>query len=341
MRVLAHVPFAWPTQRGGSEVAMHRLLAWLAAQGHEVRCIVTRHRGVPTDGVTYQRRDAAGIREWWAWADVALSQHTGSEAASDLGQETGTPVAHLAHNWHVLDAYRDGLHPDDLMVWNTQAMADALGPRWAGPSTVCRPVVHPDRFARSAGTHITQVNLSPLKGGDLFWKVSRSMLGTRFLGVVGGWGPQVDARGHSHRPQAARGPLAAAASPNVEVIGTTTDIATDVLARTRVLMMPTGQVSDSQPGESYGLIAAEACCAGIPVIATRTVGTEEALGAAGIWCDPASPDQWRTELHRLNDPDEWQAASDACIAQAALLDPTAELVALEATLTGHAALVSA
>ena len=312
---------------------MHRALAWLAGQGHEVRCLVGRHRGTPTDGVLYARRDSRGVRDWWRWADVALSQHTGSEPAALLGVETGTPVAHLAHNWHVLDAYEQALPASNLLVWNSEAMADALAPRWPGPSIVARPAVFPDDFPPSTGDLVTQVNLSPLKGGELFWRIAATLPDIRFLAVVGGWGRQLDADGNTHPAPSAATPLTKAAPPNVAVQASTTSIAETVLTRTRILMMPTGAVSESQAGESYGLIAAEAVCAGIPVLATRSPGTAEALGDAAVWCDPADPDQWVAELRRLSDPDEWQAAHERALARRAQLDPTPDLRRLEAALS--------
>ena len=332
MRILGYVPFAWPQQRGGSEVTMHRILRWLAAEGHEVRCIVTQHRGLPSDGVLYARRDSRGIRDWWRWADVVVTQHTGSTMAVDISEEVGTPVAHVAHNWHHLDAHPE-MRPDaDLMVWNSHALATALADQWPGRSVVVRPPVFPDEYDVPSGSLVAQVNLSALKGGRLFWQVAKQLRAVDFLAVTGGWGPQVTADGTEVKHAIASKLMAAAAPRNVTVVPTTTDMAGDVYARTRVLMMPTGRVSEAQAGESYGLVAAEAACCGIPVLATRSPGTEEALGDAGIWCDPENPAEWVEQIERLTDDAEWAAAHERSLAWAKQLDPTGDLRALERAL---------
>lgn len=334
LRILGYVKHSWPQQVGGSEVSLHRALAWFASRGHETRCIVTHQRGTTLDGVEYAKRGIAGIREWWEWADVAITHLGASAPAIRWSDETGgIPVAHWAHNWHWYDGHADVLRPDrDLIVWNSQAMAGVFAGRWAGPSIVVRPPVFAaDWAAVQPGDRITQVNIGTAKGGALFWALARARPEQEFLAVVGGWGTQIAADGRTYDIHRAVYAMRRAAPSNVKVISPTRRFA-DVLAETRVLVIPTGQIADLQLGESYGLVAAEAACAGIPTIATRSPGTEEALGDAGIWADPEDPDDWLRQLDLLADPGRYRAASEASRARSALLDPTDDLEQFEQTL---------
>jgi hypothetical protein len=63
--------------------------------------------------------------------------------------------------------------------------------------------------------------------------------------------------------------------------------------------------------ESWGRVAIEAACSGIPTIAHPTDGLLEALGPAGIFVDRRKTRQWQAELERLDDPDQYAKASVA------------------------------
>ena len=334
LRILGHVKHAWPQQIGGSEVSLHRALAWFAARGHETRCVVTHQRPVPLDGVEYAKRSIAGIRDWWSWADVAVTHLGGSSNAIRWSDEAGgTPVVHWAHNWHWFDGHTDVLRPArDVIAWNSRSLAAEFSPSWPGRSIVVHPPVFAADWANvQAGGRITQVNLGTVKGGALFWELARSRPEREFLAVAGGWGTQIAADGRSYDVRRAFDALRRSAPPNVKVIRPTRKFG-DVLAETRVLILPTGQVADLQLGESYGLVAAEAACAGIPTIATRSPGTKEALGDAGIWADPEDPSDWLHQLDLLEDMGRYRAASEAARARSAMLDPTDDLELFERTL---------
>lgn len=333
LRVLGYVAYAWPRQKGGSETALHRTLAWLATQGHEVRCLVTQHSGSLLDGVQYAKRDIHGKHEWWQWADVVVTQQAATENAVRFGVEFDKPVAHYVHNWHFMAAHPE-IRAADLLIWNSDALAAAQSHLHAGPSIVLHPPVDPQQWrAAGDGELVTQINLSRLKGGPLFWNVAALCPDIEFLAVIGGWGEQVDANGNEWPPFQAFGPTRAAAPPNVTVAAATSNMAVDVYRRTRLLMIPTGRISTSQNGESYGLVAAEATCAGIPVLAVDSPGIAEALGSNAVWCHPEDPVDWAAQIRRLADPDEWEAAHQAALTQAARLDPTIELQVFEQALS--------
>lgn len=334
LRVLGVVQFAWPAQRGGSEVAVHRLLAWLAKAGHEVRCIVQRGAAVPVDGVDYASSGSIDVAEWWEWADVAVGQLSSARSIANLRELYGDlPAMHWAHNWESFGKHRKELDARiDGVAWNSVALFEAQGDDWAGPSVVLPPPVFPEDHAPCHGSKVTQVNLSRLKGGGMFWDLAERFSHLEFLGVAGGWGAQVNAAGRDVAPKNSVDGLRRGKPKNVEIVGTTIDMVEDVFADTRVLLMPTGWVNESQVGESWGMVAAEATCCGIPVLATDSPGTRELLGEAGVLLPADDVEAWSEALMNLEDPEVWEAASEAAFERAGLLDPTESLQDAEALL---------
>lgn len=328
LRVLAVVPFAWPTQRSGSEVAIHRLLAWLAKAGHEVRCNVQRQDAAPLDGVDYKTGDAS---EAYEWADVVIAHQTGTRAVARLREEHGAkPTIQWAHNvgWFYDNA--ELLDPKvDIVAWNSHALAEQTAGEWTGRSIVLHPPMFSEDFAPCYGTAITQVNLSRQKGGGTFWTLSKMFSELEFIGVVGGWGPQVNYKGRDYPLHQAVSALRSTAPANVSVVHPTTDMLNDVYARTRVLIVPTGIISDRRVGEAWGLVAAEAMACGIPVVASWSAGMEELLGGAGILVEHDDLTGWVEAIELLADEDVWKAYSELSFARATELNPVPELEALE------------
>lgn len=336
LRVLAFLHHAWPVQRGGSEVAVHGILKWLAARGHRAEAIVVYQRGFSTDGVHYAGRFPMEKDELWEWADVAFTQQAATDQASLYARDHGTPLAFYVHNLVNLEDKREFLDPArDLVVFNTRAVADSQGDLWSGRSTVVRPPIFPDEWVGNPGELVTQVNLSKLKGGSLFWELTRRRPETKFLAVIGGWGAQIAADGTEWWPSkgGANEEVIKRAPENVTVIAPTVDMLGQVYARTRVLLIPTGRVNANQVGESYGLVAGEALGSGIPVLATNSPGMAELLGQAGALLDPDNVDAWASALGALDDPTDYAVASARARARAIELDPTPELCQLERALT--------
>lgn len=290
LRVLADVGWYLPAQRGGSELALHGLLKWLAGRGHDVRVSVRRQSGVGrhVDGVWREHPGNAKRHDWWDWADVAVTQHTITEQACWFARRHDRPLVFYSHR----SAQAAGFDLPDgtLVLWNSSAERGV----WAGPQLVLYPPVWPDdyRVAALGDGRITQVNLSTLKGGELFWRLVDACPDRRFLGVVGAWtGPgdaQITRRGR--------------VPSNVEVVGTTTDMRT-VYGRCR-LMLAASAI------ETFGRVPVEAAASGIPTVAHPTPGLREALGDAAVWCDRDDPAAWVEALGRFDDPQVWSEMSE-------------------------------
>ncbi|MFF3928277.1 glycosyltransferase family 4 protein [Streptomyces hirsutus] len=318
-----------PAHNAGAEWAAHSLLRELAARGHTVDVLLSQPVDPDVvyvlDGVTvHPHRGKADPGRWLRGEDraqVIVTHLENTPRASVLGEVHRIPVVHLLHNsfeksksWLVKGS-------PTLVVYNTAWMkADAEAwwriQRGERPMpwgiTVHPPVAMAD-YQATPGDRITLINLTQEKGAQVFYDLAERMPRRKFLGVVGGYGQQI-----------IRDDL-----PNVEIIPHTPGdrMAKDVYARTKILLAPSSY-------ESYGRVAVEAMCSGIPVIAHPTPGLLESLGDAGAFCDRDDLDAWEATIKRLSVPAVYRAASKAASARAAGLDPQAELDAWVTAMEG-------
>lgn len=183
----------------------------------------------------------------------------------------------------------------DLRVFNTRWIADGMDDG-EHPCMVVHPPLVPElHYVPSVGDAVTLVNLQDNKGVGVFAELIRTMPDTPFLGVFGTHGVQEVHTGK-----------------NVSYLDTQLDMRA-VWRRTGVLLAPSAY-------ESYGMVAAEACVSGIPVVAHPTPGLVECLGAAGIFVDRADVDAYRQAVKWLtNDRDAYMSASLGAFARAAFL----------------------
>jgi len=287
VRVLASVIDYPPRARIGSFIALHGFLAALAEAGHHVTVLTAqRVRNYELDGVHVEHIDGMyyqRIRK----CDVGISHLGDDKSLHKVCLTEGKPSVRLIHGTHdarMHDLLKHG--EPTLVVYNSHSMAAEVG--YTGHSIVCHPRLIPEdyRVERQFGVegNITLVNLCEPKGGKVFSDVARWLPERKFLGVKGGYGKQVDI----HRS-------------NVTVIPATAKMRDDVYAHTDILVMPSEH-------ETWGMVAAEAMCSGIPVIAHPTPGLVECLGEAGIFCDRDDTQQWLAAIEALG---EWEVKLEA------------------------------
>lgn len=272
MKVTAYLYETPPHRYLGADLMMGRLLGALADRGHEV-VIMTHvdHGFYVWNGIPVVPRHRTLPHP----VDVFVSiPELGRMAASFMPRAPYVAVCHNTGRNTMTGLER--LRPQ-LVVANSHQMARELA-RFA-PLVVHPPIdedrIRPDIEDR---TCITLVNLSPDKGVGVFYDMARRMPEKPFLGVVGGHGRQIRVR-----------------LPNVTTMAQTGSMGL-VYARTKVLLFPS-------VSESYGMVAAEATTLGIPVLATRLPGIEEALGNAGWWIDPRTSDDTEQILRSLMEDD--------------------------------------
>ena len=287
MKVLGVTPLYPPMSRVGAWLSTHECLRRLAERGHEVHVrTVFAPLGYTLDGVQVQGRfdgDVAGY-------DAVVSHH-GDEVSQVRGMCAAAGVPHVT----MVHGAPDSVDVDGLVVWNSESS------RQGRDGIVVRPHVNPDDYRCEPGDRVTLINLSVDKGGELFRLLTRAMPDMQFLGVKGGYGRQLRAKG-----------------PNVETIESTGDMARDVYSRTQILLMPSRM-------ETWGRTAVEAMCSGIPVIAHPTPGLCESLGSAGIFVDRSDLGGWIDAIRSLSDPAAWAEASQRSRARADELDTSIDL----------------
>lgn len=318
MHILGMVHQYVPDRSAGAETHVHAMLRALAARGHTVDVTLSAQRGDPytLDGVhVWPQVDLRDdVFRWVPGVDLIVAHLANTVRANVLGHYNDIPVAILHHN--TFEPTRDSLMlPDartDLLVLNSRWMDENLidwSIAWdyeLPPRVITRPTVDRSAYETTPGDRVTLVNMrrrSPAepdgltKGGEIFRALAQALPELPFLGVTGAYGVQQEVDDLA----------------NVEVIPHTPhdQMRELVYGRTKVLVVPSSY-------ESWGRVAAEAICSGIPVVASPTPGLQECLGSAGIFVDPNDVDGWVDAVSTLmTKPRAWAAASKASLARAA------------------------
>ena len=297
MRVLAITPLYPPGSRVGAWLATHLFLRDLVQRGHEVTAFSFREHGRirELDGVRVEtgRRGISYGNRLARMADVVVSHVGDGGRGAKAAGWAEVPNVQLVHG------RLSSTGRASLVVFNAEWLQRTATLKC--PSIVCHPPTDPADYRTDRGQHVTIVNCSRDKGIRTAWEAAQRLPGHRFLGVQGGYAEQTTPR-----------------LSNFDVIPTARDMRGQVYARTRILLMPSIY-------EAWGMVGVEAMCSGIPVIAHPAPGLLESLGSAGIFVDRNDYDGWAAEIRRLDDPDEYAAASARASARAAELDPQVSL----------------
>jgi glycosyltransferase involved in cell wall biosynthesis len=323
MKVLGLVHQYIPERSAGAETHIHSMLRALADRGHEVNVVLSRQDGPAyvLDGVNvWPLVDIkADPFQWIPGADLIISHLENTTRAVVLGHYNQVPVCIVHHN--DFEQTRTQLElpssRTDLIVVNSQWMDESLS-RWAAdrliqlpPRAIVRPGVAVAEYNtdRAVLGYVTLVNLRRrdatssdnglTKGGETFRAIAEAMPKTQFLGITGIYGTQQELDD----------------LPNVRVLPHVPhdEMAVTVYAATRILLVPSSY-------ESWGRVAAEALCSGIPVIATPTPGLIECLGDAGIFVKPDDIGGWVDAIRALSNAKNYSAAFKRARARARELE---------------------
>lgn len=305
--VHAHVDRYPPFVNAGAEWMLHAMLRHLVeVEGMEVHVSTGVKEPADVDGVwVWPAEEAKSLA---SGADVLVGHLLWTREVITLAHRNRLPLLYIAHNDFQVRYWRLGPGDISAIVQNAEWVAARHAeqfPYWHGPEITVRPPCRMADYHRKRDADaewITLVNPNPDKGADVFHEVARRMPDRRFLAVGGAYGHQ------QHPPRDVR---------NVAYQSPTGNIADDVYARTRLLMVPSRY-------ESWGRVAVEAMCSGIPVLAQPTPGLVESCGSAGIWCDRDDPQSWVDAITALDDPKAYAAASSAALERAILLDAAAD-----------------
>lgn len=316
----------------GSETTVHAALRAMVKRGHQVTVFCDKSERAPyeVDGISVITwpRNAGGhffsseYRNQWEWthavakdADVLLTHLDCTSPAMSLMLDVQKPLVHFVHNHNQLNYHNVNPFKCQLAIFNSYWIAQRQQYKdqpWPGPAIIMHPVVEPEHYKCERGTKITLCNPTSGKGADTLYKLAELMPDYEFLTVAGIYGEQIS-------------PPNINPKPNVEHMETSPDMR-DVLRKTKVILMPSNY-------ESYGRVAVEAACAGIPSIVHPTEGLLESLGEAGIFLDRNDIPAWKAQIERLySDEVYYRSRSDAALKLAASFDPESEFDRLEEAL---------
>lgn len=283
VRVLAVVHGWMPVLAAGSERMLQHMLAALPKDEFDVKILSFGysdevkyfHEGIPVKiGFTPDEPP-----------DIIITHHgPGARVTMDLAEEYGSRVVAVFHNERYDIPDLVGLNAD-LNVFNTHWVSDAI----QLPGMVVHPPLEYERHhVDKTGNAVTLVNLQENKGVRTFERVA-GLMNHSFIGVLGTHGKQETGYLESLY--------------NVRVLPVTQDMR-EIWQRSKVVLMPSEY-------ESYGMVAAEACASGIPVIAHPTPGLLECLGDAGLFIDRDDTDGYVRALNLLlTDPEHYRERSE-------------------------------
>jgi glycosyltransferase involved in cell wall biosynthesis len=297
IKILAYVHGYFPNHNAGAEAMLHQILCELRDRGHEVKVLTRDPEGTEYEGIPIFEAGLNKDHLLADWADVIFTHLDFTRIAVKLGNRHRKPVVHLVHNDRQLSYHK-------ILDKTTAAFAIANSDWIRGtikrtiPSLVVYPPTKTKRYqVEASGDAITLINMNEAKGGKVFWQLARVFPEKQFIGVRGAYGEQVEYDKEL---------------PNVTILKNTSDI-TDVYKKTRIVIMPSSY-------ESWGRVAIEAGCSGIPVIASPTPGLEESLGIAGVFAKHDDLADWIEAIRSLDDPKLYEKHSKLMKKRAKELD---------------------
>lgn len=292
-QVLVVVHGWMPYLAAGSERMMQHLIDALPRDEFDIE-ILSFGYGIedPADEHPYFYDDlpvTIGYTPVWE-PDVIITHHgPGARVTGQLTQEfPDARIIAVYHNERYDIPDIQGLRAD-LEIFNTDWVRETL----SGNGLVVHPPLEPERHAVSAtGDKVTMVNLQENKGVRIFADLARRMPEVEFLAVEGTHGDQ---ELYLFRDL-----------PNVTHQSVTQDMR-EVWRQTRLVLMMSEY-------ESYGMVAAEACVNGIPVIANPTEGLVECLGWGGLFIPREDINAYERTIRLLmTDPETYRVHHETAL----------------------------
>jgi glycosyltransferase involved in cell wall biosynthesis len=260
MKILTHIHAYPPFHNAGAEWMQHGILKWLVEQGHECHVLVPDAEDYEFEGVkVFHDSFEACSREWY-WCDVAFTHLNRAGKAWNWSELAQKPIIFTLHNSFTNRLVE--VKTNFNLVFNTDWIEkDSREKGYKHNGFVLHPPVWFSDYATETNKkYITLVNCWERKGGRTLIELARLMPDREFLGVMGGYGEQEKE-----------------VLPNLTYMANTPNMK-EIYSQSRIVLMPSIY-------ESYGRVAVEAMCSGIPVICTGTPGLREALGDCGTFVD--------------------------------------------------------
>jgi len=292
---VAYVHGYFPNHNAGAEAMLHQILKDLVDKGHEVKVLTKSPGASEYEGIPIYQMGNSGEREVLLWADMIFTHLDRTKAAVSIAKALHKPLIHLVHNDKQLP-YNEITHRTaQLAIANSKWIKNTI--RKSINSIIVYPPTIPDRYEVSTIREaIVLINMNEAKGGKIFWQLARIFPDRKFIGVKGAYGDQI-----SYDKDLS----------NVTVLENTPNIQ-DVYKKARLVIMPSSY-------ESWGRVAIEASCSGIPVIASPTPGLKESLDYSGHFADHDDVAGWVEQILMLDDLKRYQEYSKLAKQRAAEL----------------------
>jgi glycosyltransferase involved in cell wall biosynthesis len=310
MRILASIHLYPPKHNCGAEYMMHQTLKYLQSKGHEVRVLLWQSRRYKIDSVyDFEGVDVFPpsdyiVERLFEWCDLIFTHLDYTQTSINYGAKYNKKVFHFIHNWSRYASI--DFAKNQYVIYNSEVAKEKL--QYNHESIVLHPPVDYRFYDTEANTieneFVTLINLDYNKGGQILAEIAKRMPKHKFLAVKGSY--SADERGqYLNQPS------------NVKIVENTSNIR-EIYKQSRIVLMPS-------KFESWGRVATEAMCSGIPVISSGTEGLRENCGEAGIYVDIERIDKWVKEIIKLDKPENYKKASDLARKRSRELDPIKEL----------------
>ncbi len=285
MNILFYVEHYPPMMNAGGELTAHQVARDLLRRGHDVVVFCKNPTVEELEGVRLLPIQQAAKSA--AQADIIVTQFETTRDAIALARNYKKPLVHLIHNDAAVKRYNLVRNNAALVVSNSKWVRNTI-PK-SVDSIILYPPTHKEDYQVKANNRefITLVNLIELKGASIFWQLARILPDKKFLAVEGGYGTQV---------------IPENIPSNVTIVKNTGDMS-EVYSKTKIVLMPSSY-------ESWGRVAIEAACSGIPTIASPTPGLKESLDYSGVFVNNREDiADWVEAIRMLDDEKEYKKYS--------------------------------
>lgn len=291
---------------GGSEIMAHSINKYFISKGYiiniiiyDATCSAASYEGVNIINSNNIEKVNLAINS----SSILFSQNLHyPELAVKKASELNKPVVIFLHThgstWdRNPEEYRGLIDPSKInivynSIWLKKFFNSSLNSIVLNPPINCA-----DYNTKTNNMYVSLLNKEVYKGGDIVLRIAEKMPDVKFL-LVGGNEDKI-VNNITYKPN----------TKNVK----------EIYAMTDIVLMP----SDS---ESWGMVATEAMCSGIPTIASPTEGLKENLDYAGLFIDRNSIDEWVSMIYKLkNDRTFYNDISNKCKKRVKELDPTIQL----------------
>lgn len=253
------------------------ILEALAARGHDVTVYTYNMEPYRVDsGVKVERLEST--RLFTQPKPDIIYTHPGFDKVGPRSyKHYRVPIVGVIHN--TLPGTKEEMdwfpkNEQVLFIYNSESTRQALG--GTGPVIHSPLDVKKYKTPRKDAKFITIMSLTKDKGVEIFLELAKRLPKYKFLGVAGPYGEQ-----------------SYFSLPNVDrsqfIVH---DDVKSVFARTKILLAPS-------MAESWGRVAAEAMCSGIPVVASKAPGLVECLDGTGYNLDLDDIDAWESTIRQL------------------------------------------